>query len=265
MLFNANNFCNNPNLVYAIDCRGIGSVFNAEVGNGTILLQGTFDEVDWQQIQCFNGDNPYVPFGGLAKTKANQGALYCLDSSKLFSIRDGIVSLRLNFPESITNGTYTPLNELTQIALQDYVLWGVNFGSFYITKPGLYAALTPYGIEFTIISSTGKYPILDTITNVTANTDFVIEFMWTTSQEFDYGDEMMIFVNGIQTAHAYIVLPGAIDSSSSAEETPIVTDSFNNLKFYLLDTPSRTSGLVCILRRLESSSSESTINESSGS
>jgi hypothetical protein len=220
-------------LSYASDCQGMASFSNPLVGKSAgVVYRGGFNSVPPDSTSIFIG-NVHSPWGGLQRTAANNGAIYCRDASNILSLKEGgQVSLWLNLPEAIEDGVYALLAISSEIALRDYAIWSVNHGEFYVSPPGLYAALTPDGIEFTVWTPAGKLTAVDEVSSIDANTDFVVDFTWTTGSE----GLISIVVNQVETAFA------------TGEISRVL---LTNLPFWCMDSPQGKNGLNGILRRWE--------------
>jgi len=230
--------------IYSCDCTSEESLRNPLVGVEVgMQVSGFFKTVQPSYEVAFPGDNIHVSRGGLEKTISNGGAIFCQDSSQLFSMDSGIISMRICLPDyDIVNGVYKGLGT-SKGTLEDFILFGVNMGEHYIAQPGLYGALTKNGVEFTIWSSAGRETLLETNLNVEAGDDIVLNFIW--DKNGILGDEtsnMSITANNIL---AY-------------KEAEIESDSLSDVggvgfpaSFWVLDTPYRKNDLHIILRRLE--------------
>jgi len=184
--------------------------------------------------------------GALLKTSVNRAVIVCDNAGNLFSAGMGSVSVRLSLPYAIANGVYQPLAGGTDRTLTDLVIWGANFGDTYITQPGLYAALTPAGIEFTVWTSSGKHSILDVTSNAEANRDVVLEFVWDHLGRAYAGSTMALYVNGTLSAYGSgHLLDEALDGLYTADGSPV------NANFCVMDSPSRKNSLNGVIRRLE--------------
>ena len=186
----------------------------------------------------YTAREPLLEKGGLIKTPNGDGAVYCQDAKTLVNLWGGCVSLWLQLPEAIVAGVYAPL--IGDETLKDQIIWGVNFGDNYITSPGLYAALTPAGIEFTIWTGAGRYTILDTVSNIAAGTAFRIDFNWVSEPA------------GPRRSEAHMTL--AINKTVTAERSLVVDgrQSLQGKNFWMLDTPTRSNGLTGgVLQRIE--------------
>ena len=214
-------------------CRSAADIFNPAQG-ATIGMQfrGAFDDA----TDPVGHTGELLERKGLSRTSANNGAIFCTNADNLIGFEGGTVALWLNLPEAIVNGIYAPLNN--DVNLKDCVLWGVNFGDTYITPPGFYAALTPAGIEFTIWTGAGKQTVLDTTSNIAANTDCLMEFAWTSEPPHLRAEaNMALIVNGEVTAEANLTMDGR--------------QSLVGLNLWVLDTPSGSSGLNGTVQRVE--------------
>ena len=200
--------------------------------------------------------------GGLQNTSCTNGAIYHTDASQLFPLSGGKVSLRLQLPQPIVNGVYAPLDDSSsEYDLQDYLIWAVNIGGGYITSPGIYAALTPNGIEFTIWTAAGRKTLLNTTANISADTDFELSFSWNSEP-----------AGQISEAMAQLAVDGENTTSIFTMDTRAGLSGYN---FWMLDGPENLQLLQCNLKRIEiynkspiellmsSSSSESSISGSS--
>ena len=239
---------------YLSECENKEAINNPKFGRDAgMCASGYFDEVLVPYASAFEGDNKHIVRGGLSKTLANRGALYCYDASKLFSMSRGYVGMRLSLPHAVANGVYEPLLGATDLLLKDYVLWGVNFGDHYVTLPGLYAAMTPYGIEFTVWSSAGKFSVLDTTSDLAANVDALYEFAWDSdSGLLPTAASMLIAVNGNVTSWGMGVF--ANDPLRDGYDVVGASTTTKHCEFWALDTPKKTNGLLCALRRIETAS-----------
>ena len=189
-------------------------------------------------VASYAATEPLIEKGGLAKTAAGNGAVYCQNAQSLLSLESGRVSLCVQLPADIVNGVYAPLSNST--ALKDMVLWGVNFGENYITPPGFYAALTPTGIEFTIWTQAGRFTVLNTTSNIAANTDFKIDCAWGVAPS-------------VKTAWRQGYLALTVDDTALNQSLTIDTrQTIKNANFWMLDTPTGSNGFTGgILRRSE--------------
>ena len=135
-----------------------------------MVVEGCFDEVKFPE------DNQMIYKGGLVKTVSNMGKIKCNNAADLFSVGDGMVSVTLRFGNPVVNGVYTPISMNSQSANSDMILFVVNPSDVYFSYPGVYAALTPSGIEFSIWSLTTKISITDRITNIEPENDVTFVF-----------------------------------------------------------------------------------------
>jgi len=204
-------------LTYYSECNAIDSINNPVIGSNVGMRFGGFFDVD----------------SGLVKTNNNQGMIYCSDSSQIFSMGSGKVSITIAFPSYIHGGIYEPIR-FDNGEIDEYLLWGANLGQYDLTCPGLYAALTPKGIEFTIWSSWGRLTIRDNTSNVEANTNIVIEFIW--DQDKIFGNTTM----GIKVDGTYTALG----------DVPIIDNSLKEVPFYCLGTYAKLNNLSCTVSNL---------------
>lgn len=190
------------NLTYLSYCTDTDSITNPEVGDSGLMTVAGFLDSDSTTPTYVEPEFVHTYMGGLKKTVANKGLIYCLDAQRFLSMRGGMVRLFLKLPYKIQDGVYAPLENKEDSYLQDLIIWAVNMGDYYITQPGLYAAFTPRGIEFTHWSTGGKHTILDTTTNIDAGQDAVIAFAWNSETLFEnFRATMAIFVNDVLTSH----------------------------------------------------------------
>ena len=205
--------------------------------------------------------NGFIEMYGLTRTSSNKGYVFCPDASKIFSAKSGGVSLILSLPYSIISGVYQPILGKNDCVIRDMLIWGVNVGDFYITQPGIYAAFTPQGIEFTIWTSAGKYSIVDSTSTIEPNTDFEIDFAWNKNGVLDgYDVNMVLFVQKQLKASGKCLIEN--DDFSNI-------GTFNNKQrgasFCLLANTSQKTGIEGTIRRIETYASQETGNESTSS
>lgn len=223
-------------VTYYSDMYSMRSISNPIVDNDVRMGYKGHFVPDWDKF-TLTFDN----FGyGLKKTRANQGAIYCADASKLFSLTKGYVGMVLSFPHDIHNGKYYPLKS-AQVDLREHMLWGVNVGQMRPNAPTIYAALTQNGIEFTVWSSYLKYTVTDNVSQIPANTNVFMEFIWDNGGFLEYKTDqgykptLCIRINSEDVILA---------------NPPIANNSISGLNFYALETPSVYSNLECTIRRL---------------
>lgn len=233
---------------YLTDCSSLKAITSPSAGKGTsdVTFLGHFDVVDQPLAGYYsNPVDAHEQKGGLSKSLCNLGTIYAPDAGRLFSSGRGMLIMRLALPYDIREGVYEPLRGLSGRTLTDLVLWGVNFGDFYITQPGLYAAFTPNGTEFTVWTSAGKITLMDTFSNVSSGQDVVMKFCWDYSQSW-LRHTVSLYVNNV-----------VVDWSNE----PILDESFSYLypvsgggyasaNFYCMDSPSGKNSLNGTLRRL---------------
>lgn len=214
-------------VTYYSEFRNVNDINNPIIDNDVGMQYLGFLKKDWD-AEGFHFD----AFGyGLSKTVANSGAIFCNDASRLFSMESGYVQMVLSLPHEIIDGVYY-LASNTTLDIDDYILWGSNVGDIETCPPGFFAALTPYGIQFTIKNSSTTYTITDITTNIDANTDFTIEFLW-------------------QSHNNYITIEIKIDGVVTASGVcRTANDDISRSNFYALDTTKRQSNLECIIRKL---------------
>ena len=201
----------------------------------------------------------HVEKHGLVRNKINKGTIFCQDAEKLFYMKAGGVSLTLSLPYNINNGVYEPLLNNANCVIQDMLIWGVNVGKMYITPPGLYAAFTPYGIEFTIWSSKGRFSIIDTTTTVLKNNDFTIDFAWNKHGVLTTFDaNIVLFVNDNLTAWA----SGSIANDNLSYLYKKGT-TIKGANFCLMGNLHKKTGLEGTVRRIETYTTSSILHPSS--
>ena len=225
-------------ITYYSDCKDFKSLLNPIIDNDVDMRHKGYFDSAWDQ-----NDLTFDNFGyGLQKTRANQASLYCSNAAKLFSMSLGYVGLTLELPRNITSGVYYPLKFNGNLEFNENILWAVNMGDTSIGFPGMYAALTPEGIKFTIWNRFTQFSLLDTSSTIGANETFKIEFVWSNDGLDDFGftdgyiPTMTIRINEVETVFG---------------NPPLINDSIVNLKFSLLETPSTYSNLNCIIKELE--------------
>jgi hypothetical protein len=230
------------NTTYLSTCQDENSIINPSLGwDVNMGYVGYFDKSEPTII------SNHIEKHGLIRNNLNKGTIFCQNASKLFYMKAGGVSLTLSLPYDINNGIYDPLVGITNCTIQDMFIWGVNVGELYITPPGIYAAFTPYGMEFTIWSSKGRFSITDTTTTIIKNTDFTIDFAWNKNGVLtNFDANMVLFLNGVLTAWG---------------KCPIANDNLNYLykkenkikgaNFCLMGNLFKKIGLEGTIRRIE--------------
>jgi alpha-tubulin suppressor-like RCC1 family protein len=221
---------------YYSDCRNQRSLTSPLLDNGVEMkTKGFFDIL--QDSNSFNS----VGFG-LKKSRYGKSLIYCDDSSKLFSIEQGYVGIVLKLPDKIVNGVYVPLLK-NDTVFNEHLIWGVNVGKTDVSLPSIYAKFTTTAIDFTIWASNGKFSMKDIWSNVDANTDIFMEFIWSNSAIDDFGisgfDARMVFrLNG----EAVVIANAPLREQDS--------NSIENLNFCLLDTPYIYSNMECTIKKI---------------
>lgn len=233
-------------LTYLSNCKNFESISNPLVGKEVgMTVRGHFSED--VSISTFEDYRQYAFQGGLNKTLLNQATVYAPDASNLFSMGSGMVRIYLSVPYPIQHGLFGPVTNKEDYYLRDYIIMGVNLGDFYTTQPGIYAAFTPDGIEFTHWSKKGRHTVLDTQSNISANESFTISFMWDKEGLFtDLQANMAISINDELTAFDTAVLGN--DSLQGLYSGDDVNEDAN---FCLLDTPMSKSMLTGTVKRIE--------------
>ena len=240
---------------YVSTCRGMGAIANPAAGNEVgMAVAGHLDESEYPD------DDTLIYKGGLTRTAANMGRIFCPDASKLFSTRYGMVSLTLRFPSLVSEGVYAPLVGKGSSANPDMVMFVANPGDCYVSPPGIYAALTPSGIEFTMWSLGQQNTIVDTTTNVDIDTDVILTFAWDYTRRITcggFGNSMAILVDGVPTAYSSDpIYPSDFDElfqyAASDSDSSMETLEWAAAPFYVGDSMSGKNGLTgVVLRRLE--------------
>jgi hypothetical protein len=166
----------------------------------------------------------------LKKTVYNDGRVFSLDSSSLLSFSKGAVSMHISLPGDISNGIYSRCDNDKYFS--DYLLFAVNPVGQFISPPGMYAALTPNGVEFTIWTASGMSRIIDTSMNVDANTPFIVTFCWNSDGKIlGSGAKMAIFEgSSLSSSNNF-----RIDSS----------DSLSGVELTMLDNHTIDYGTEC--------------------
>ena len=237
------------NLTYSCDCTSLDSICNPLAGKGAGMTYKGFFSVD-EGLSL--GGTPHVLRGGLERTISNRGTFFCQDAEKLFSMSSGGVRMKIILPYDISSGVYEPLQESSEAEIEDYVIWAVNMGESYISQPGIYAALTPSGIEFTIWSSAGKYTAVDSFTNYSAGEELLLEFFWD-EKHLAEGGNMSVHSNGTSVVRRNAVIKD--DKLSNLYD--IVNEFYSvpkHAEFVALDSPLGNHGLNCTITWLETHS-----------
>lgn len=242
-----------PVISYLSYCKNMSGVTNPAAGaSAGMMVQGFFDERQFPEPADLDIR------GGLVRTVANGGWLECSDASHLFSMSRGMVKVTLNFQEGITNGIYQAVSGRATSANPDVVIFTVNPGESYISPPGLYAAMTPSGVEFTVWSDGNKVKVVDSVTTVAPETDVTFAFAWDYERKMLVNSQRVstaIFVDGVATATSsepivagkldklFALGPAILWSSSSATEDPVPA------RFSLGDVPSGKNGMIGVAIR----------------
>ena len=169
---------------------------------------------------------------GLSKTELSDLFLYGEDASEILSFTSGEIDMQISLEGNVSKGVYSLCS--SKKYLTDYLLFAVNLEDTYINYPGIYAALTPDGIVFTVWTIYGRFSVIDTITDMADNESFVISFCWDSSGEkLGSGATMAIFVN---------------DNCTASSNFMIDTPSMSDLKFYVLDSNNINFNTQCVLQ-----------------
>ena len=236
---------------YVSTCRNATEITNPATGQTVgMTIEGDFDETSYPE------DGTFVYKGGLTRTIRNGGRISCRDASGLFSMRHGMVSTTLRFPQPVLSGVYAPLAGRFSSANPDMVVFCVNPGESYTSPPGLYAALTPAGIEFTVWSLGSKVTVVDASTSLQNGTDAVLTFAWDFQRRIScggHGQSVAIFVNGVPTAYSSgPVNPSGFEHLFQVEVESQSSEEWETARFFFGDSPSGKNGLVGIaVRRIE--------------
>jgi hypothetical protein len=137
--------------------------------------------------------------------------------------------MEMLLPYAVGNGVYELCKPDRYFT--DYLLFAVNPADKFVTPPGIYAALTPVGIEFTIWTRNGRYTVRDVTSDVEADSLFAVAFAWDwSSSALGAGARMAIFVNGVSTA---------------AGNFPLTSGDLSGVEFTALDTAAMDFGTTC--------------------
>ena len=239
---------------YISTCRGMDSIANpATGGQAGMAVSGFLDETGLP-------DDGSIYKGGLTITAANAGVISCTDASRLFSIDKGMISLTMSFPAHVENGIYAPLAGKELSANPDMAIFSANPGDHYISPPGVYAALTPSGIEFTVWSLGTKITLLDNTTDIEPDTDAVLSFAWDRGRRILVDGERksaIIMVDGIVTASSDEAigtgdLGGLFSYASELSGSSASSEEWATAPFFIGDMPAGKNGLLnIIIRRIE--------------
>lgn len=242
------------NLTYLSVCQDENSIINPKVGwEAKMGYVGYFDKSEPTIV------TKHIEKHGLVRNNINKGTIFCQNAGKLFYMKAGGVSLTLSLPYNISNGVYEPLLNNANCVIKDMLIFGVNVGELYITPPGIYAALTPVGIEFTIWSSQGRFSIIDTTTTVLKNTDFTIDFAWNKRGVLtNFDANMVLFSN--DTLRAWGSCPIANDNLSYLYKKEKTIKGAN---FCLMGNLYKKIGLEGTVRRIETYTTSAVICQSS--
>ena len=168
----------------------------------------------------------------ISKTEWTDTFAYCPDASELFSFSSGSVMFQLSLPSAVRKGVYALCDGRKYFT--DYLLFSVNQAGQFFDYPGIYAALSPHGIIFTIWTEYGKFSIFDVQTDLSANESFVLKFCWDNSGNvLGSGATMAIFVNEVCT---------------SAGNFPIKSEDMSYLNFYAFDSKNLDFSLICSIQ-----------------
>lgn len=233
-------------ITYYSDLKDLKSINNPLIDNGVIMRHSGFFEV-------VKNDN--IPYFGtsLKKTLANQARIFCDDSSKLFSIDEGYVSLMLSMPFNVQKGVLYKAKQTKG----DFMLWSVNMDQDDIGASGIGAFFSDKGIEFRVHTSAGQYSLIDNQTVVVSDTTFEIEFLWKKSgiTEIDESPTMLIRVNGNDIIGGVIPIfdDGQINSlfyTEIGQTPPSNSDVFLDKQFQILDNSFMLNNLPCCISRI---------------
>jgi len=168
---------------------------------------------------------------GLKKTGYTDGRVLSADASSMISMSRGAVDVYMSLPESVVSGVYSKCDGNKYFT--DYLIFAVNPVGHFISPPGMYAALTPSGIEFTIWTSAGQVTVLDTVTNISPDTPFMASFCWDwAGTSLGGGAKVAIFVNGTHAA---------------STNSTLASDDLSDLELTFLDNHQIDYGTECEL------------------
>lgn len=222
-------------LTYLSNCQSVEEIINPHFGHDVDMqCQGFLDEI-WVKS---NLDYNYFGYG-LEKTINNKGLIFCNNANKVVSLGEGYVSLVLSLPEIIDKGVLQSLRNKNSY-VNSYILWGINVGNFNSSQPGMYAALTTEGIQWTIYSSYATFTITDDVSNIPKNTPFLYEWVWKHT-----GIDNIVSGNFTPT-----MLMRYNKNNVVVGNPPISDDDIQNVNFCILNTPYQTSNLQCKLHSI---------------
>jgi len=233
-------------ITYYSDIKDLKSIHNPMIDNAVAMRHsGFFEKVE-------NDQTPYFATS-LKKTLHNQGRVFCSDSSKLFSISSGYISLLMSVPYNIQDGALFK----TKFSDKDYMIWGVNMGQEDISASGIGAFFTKNGIEFKVKTSGGNYSLIDNISNIYSDQTFEIEFMWdnTGIKTIDESPTMLIRVNDEDVIGGVIPIVDDLNVNNSfytaiGQSAPSGTSVFSNVEFQAFENIYKLNNLPCMFSRI---------------
>ena len=222
-------------LTYYSDFKNLKSITTPVISNNVNMLYSGYFEID---NAIHNNDFDKMGYG-LIKTRHNQGLIYCKNASKLFSMGEGHLKLLISFPNAFKNGIYLPLLK-SRYLLNEYFLWGINYGKNECSLPSINCYLTKQGICFNIWSSWANFSIYNKNLTVDKNETILMEFLWDKKGleeyiENDYVPTMAMIINGV----------------ISLGNPPIYDHGIGNIGFYYLDNSYKNNNLECNIKKIE--------------
>jgi photosystem II stability/assembly factor-like uncharacterized protein len=208
---------------YHSDCSSLGAITNPLLNNSAGVTFGGF----------FIEEN-----NSLKKTRANRGVIYAEDASKLIGSLEGYVGLRISLTKEIKNGVIQGL-----LPNQKYLLWGTNVGEENIALPTYNAMLTEEGIVFNIKTSTTDIIVIDNTSNISANTEFLLECSWTMKKVYDENGAFHVKLS----IHNQ---KGKEGSESKFANNNVFSENISNTNFVILDNLSNRYNLECDIKEI---------------
>jgi hypothetical protein len=220
-------------VTYYSDFKSLKSITTPVISNNVNMMFGGYFDKNNEIINNF--DN--IGYG-LTKTRNNQGLIYCKDSSQLFSMEEGYLKLIISFPDKFKNGVYNRLIKSKNI-LNEYFLWGINYGKNECSLPSINCYLTKRGISFNLWSSWANFSIYNNFLNLDQNEFISMEFLWDKNGIDDYIDNDYIPTMAM-----------LIDGVICLGNPPIYSNSVKDLYFHYLDNSYRMNNLECSIKSL---------------
>lgn len=251
-----NTYYPNRYRTYVSNCKSLSAINNPMAGTEAGMIYLGYFDVSYNASTESVHEPKHIEIGGLCRNVVNNGMIYCNNAGKLFSMGVGGISLTLNLPHAIHNGIYNELADGNGGLIKDKLIWAVNMGDAYITQPGLYAAFTPSGLEFTSWSHLSKTTVLDTSINISENADFTLDFVWNKNGLLDDVPDVnvAIFLNGeLKSWSSGLIGDDALENLYSRKDsTPQQKDGTpKHADFCLMGNQSRLLTLDGVIRRIE--------------